>query len=385
MKLEPFALERLQSIWEHRVAWNISESGVHPLKVDELADRQEDRDALLEQHLAYTQTNGTVELRSAIANLYDGATADHVQVTNGGSEANFISLLRLVEAGDEIVVMSPNYMQIAGAARALGANVRSWPLIPTEAGAGERARWRPDLAGLESMATRKTKAIVICNPNNPTGARLVAEELDAICAVAKRVGAWLISDEIYRGAELDSVETPSVWGRYDRVVVTSGLSKAYGLPGLRIGWIVSSPDLIAELWGFHDYTTIAPGAMSDLLARMALAPERRERILARTRGIISTNYAIVRRWIERREAALWHAPPQAGAIAFVRYAHKVGSTELVERLRDEQSVLVVPGDHFDMDGYLRIGFGGDPLALTRALELIGEVLDTVPLQECALS
>lgn len=385
MKLEPFALERLQSIWEHRVAWNISESGVHPLKVDELADRQEDRDALLEQHLAYTQTNGTVELRSAIANLYDAATADHVQVTNGGSEANFISLLRLVEAGDEIVVMAPNYMQIAGAARALGANVRSWPLIPTEAGAGERARWRPDLAGLESMATRKTKAIVICNPNNPTGARLVAEELDAICAVAKRVGAWLISDEIYRGAELDSVETPSVWGRYDRVVVTSGLSKAYGLPGLRIGWIVSSPDLIAELWGFHDYTTIAPGAMSDLLARMALAPERRERILARTRGIISTNYAIVRRWIERREAALWHAPPQAGAIAFVRYAHKVGSTALVERLRDEQSVLVVPGDHFDMDGYLRIGFGGDPLALTRALELIGEVLDTVPLQECALS
>lgn len=385
MKLEPFALERLQSIWEHRVAWNISESGVHPLKVDELADRQEDRDALLEQHLAYTQTNGTVELRGAIANLYDGATADHVQVTSGGSEANFISLLRLVEPGDEIVVMSPNYPQIAGAARALGANVRSWPLIPTEAVAGERARWRPDLAGLESMATRNTKAIVICNPNNPTGARLVAEELDAICAVARRVGAWLISDEIYRGAELDSVETPSVWGRYDRVVVTGGLSKAYGLPGLRIGWAVSSPDLIAELWGFHDYTTIAPGALSDLLARMALAPDRRERILARSRGIIATNYAIVRRWIERREGALWHAPPEAGAIAFVRYAHKVGSTELVERLRDERSVLVVPGDHFDMDGYLRIGFGGDPLALTRALELIGEVLDTVPLQECALS
>lgn len=385
MKLEPFALERLQSIWEHRVAWNISESGVHPLKVDELADRQEDRDALLEQHLAYTQTNGTVELRSAIASLYEGAAADHVLVTNGGSEANFISLLRLLDPGDEIVVMAPNYMQIAGAARALGATVRSWPLIPVQGGAGGRARWRPDLDRLASMATRKTKAIVICNPNNPTGARLGSEDLDAICAVAQRVGAWLVSDEIYRGAELDSVETPSVWGRYDRVVVTSGLSKAYGLPGLRIGWVLSSPDLVAELWGFRDYTTIAPGAMSDLLARMALAPERRERILARTRGIIASNYAIVRRWIERREAALWHAAPEAGAIAFVRYAHKVGSTELVERLRDERSVLVVPGDHFEMDGYLRIGFGGDPLALTRALELIGEVLDAVPLRECALS
>jgi aspartate/methionine/tyrosine aminotransferase len=111
---------------------------------------------------------------------------------------------------------------------------------------------------------------------------------------------------------------------------------------------------------------------------MALEPARRERILARTRGIVVTNYAILRRWIERREPALWHAPPDAGAIAFLRYAHRIGSTELVERLRDERSVLVVPGDHFGMDGYLRIGFGGDPLVLTRALELIGEVLDTLP-------
>jgi hypothetical protein len=113
---------------------------------------------------------------------------------------------------------------------------------------------------------------------------------------------------------------------------------------------------------------------------MALLPERRERILARTRGIILTNYGILRRWLARRESTLWHAPPEAGAIAFVRYAHQIGSTELIERLRDERSVLVVPGDHFDMDGYLRIGFGGDPLALTRALELTGEVLDTLPLK-----
>jgi aspartate/methionine/tyrosine aminotransferase len=380
MKFEPFALERLQSIWEHRVAWNIAESGVHPLKTDELADRQEDRDALLEQHLAYTQTNGTVELRSAIAGLYEGSTADHVQVTNGGSEANFISLLRLVDAGDEVVVMTPNYMQVAGVVGALGGIVRSWPLIPTRAGEGQPARWRADLDGLEALTTRLTKAIIICNPNNPTGARLSSEDLDVICTIARRTGAWIISDEIYRGAELDGVDTPSVWGRYDRAVITSGLSKAYGLPGLRVGWVVAAPDLVADLWGIHDYTTIAPGALNDLLARMALAPGRRERILARTRGIIAANYGILRRWIERRDQTLWHAPPEAGAIAFVRYAHRVGSTELVERLRDERSVLVVPGDHFGIDGYLRIGFGGDPLALTRALELIGEVLDGLPLK-----
>ena len=378
MKIEPFALERLQSTWEHRVAWNISESGVHPLRLDELADRQEDRDALLEQHLAYTQTNGTVALRESIAALYPPATAAHVQVTNGGSEANWIVLWRLLEPGDDVVVMAPNYMQAAGVARALGATVRSWPLVPTIGAPGVSARWAPDLDALRRLMTAATRAIVICNPNNPTGARLTSEELDGVCRIAAGSKAWVVSDEIYRGAELDHVETASAWGRYDRVLVTSGLSKAYGLPGLRIGWVVGPPPLIEELWDVHDYTTIAPGALNDLLARIALSPGRRERILARTQGIIVTNYAIVRRWIERREPALWHAPPAAGAIAFVRYAQQINSTTLVERLRDERSVLVVPGDHFEMDGYLRIGFGGDPLALTRALDYIGEMLDTVP-------
>lgn len=378
MKLETFELERLQSTWEHRVAWNVSESGVHPLRLDELADREEDRDALLEQHLAYTQTNGTVELRETIAGLYDGATAKHIQVTNGGSEANWIVLWRLVEPGDEVVMMAPNYMQAAGIARALGATVRNWRLVPSMGGRGERPRWVPDLEALDSLVTAQTKAIVICNPNNPTGARMTSAEVDAVCNIAARSGAWVVSDEIYRGAELDSVETPSAWGRGERVIVTSGLSKAYGLPGLRIGWAAGPLPLVEELWGVHDYTTIAPGALNDRLARIALSPERRERILARTRGIILTNYAILRRWIERREPALWHAPPEAGAIAFVRYAHHIGSTALVERLRDEWSVLLVPGDHFEMDGYLRIGFGGDPVALMRALELIGDVLDTVP-------
>ena len=381
MKLEPFALERLQSMWEHRVAWNISESGVHPLKVDELADRQEDRDALLEQHLAYTQTNGTVELRETIARLYDGATAANVLVTNGGSEANCISLWHLVEPADEVVLMAPNYMQAAGLARALGADVRRWNLVPTTGASEGGGTWQRDFDALRSLTSARTRAIVICNPNNPTGARMSADELNSVCAIAAKSGAWVISDEIYRGAELDHVETPTAWGRYERVLVTSGLSKAYGLPGLRIGWVVGQADVVADLWGVRDYTTIAPGAISDFLARLALAPGRRERILARTQGIILTNYAIVRHWIARREPALWHAPPEAGAIVFVRYGHQINSTDLAERLRDERSVLVVPGDHFDMDGYLRIGFGADPVALTRALEHLGEVLDATHLTE----
>lgn len=378
MKLDAFQLERFQSIWEHSVAWNVAESGVHPLRLDELADRQEDRDALMEQHLAYTQTNGTLELREAIAGLYEGAAPENVLVTNGGSEANLVVFWHLVEPGDDVIVVSPNYMQIAGIARALGARVHAWHLEPVAGGGAERPRWQADLDALAALVTPSTRAIVICNPNNPTGARMTADDVNAVCGIAAQVGAWVVSDEIYRGAELDGAETASAWGRYERVIVTNGLSKAYGLPGLRIGWVVGPPALIAELWGVHDYTTIGPGALNDRLARVALSPSRREWILARTRGIIVTNYAIVKRWIERREPDLWHAPPDAGAIVFVRYSHQIGSTALAERLRDEHSVLVVPGDHFEMDGYLRIGFGGDPLALTRALELIGGVLDGVP-------
>jgi aspartate/methionine/tyrosine aminotransferase len=375
MKFAPFAMERLQSIWEHKVAWNLAESGVHPLRVEELLESEEDRAALLRQDLVYTQTNGTLELRTSIADMYDGATPAHVQVTNGGSEANFVTLAALVQPGDDVVVMMPNYMQMPGLARALGAVVKPWHLV--EDTSGNRPRWRPDLDRLRALTGTGTRAILLCNPNNPTGARLTSSEIDEICAVAATVGAWVISDEIYRGAELDGVETPTVWGRYERALVTSGLSKAYALPGLRIGWVVGPPWLVEELWGIHDYTTIAPGAINDRLARIALTPSRRTLLLARTRGILRTNYPVLKRWIERRATLLSHVPPEAGAIAFVRYAAAINSTSLIERIRDEQSALVVPGDHFEMDGYLRIGYGCDPELLHGALDRVGQVLDAI--------
>jgi aspartate/methionine/tyrosine aminotransferase len=372
MKLETFAMERLQSTWENRVRWNVSESGVLPLRVEELASDDAARSALLRQALGYPQTNGTVELREAIAEMYPGATSEHVNVTNGGSEANCIAMLHFVEPGDEVVVMMPNYMQVAGLARALNASVRQWPLI------ADRRRWRPDLDALPRLVNERTRLILICNPNNPTGARLTGEELDAICRAAASVNAWILSDEIYRGAELDGRETPTIWGRYEKTLVTSGLSKAYGLPGLRIGWIVGPPSVIETLWGVHDYTTIAPGAINDRLARIALDPPRREQLLARTRSILRANYPILGQWIERRAPLLSHIPPEAGAIAFVRYEHAINSTALIERVRSEQDVLVVPGDHFEMDGYLRIGFGYDASHLAASLERIGALLDTIP-------
>src|SRR5437764_5121999 len=367
MKLEPFAMERMQSTYENHVAFNLSESGVHPLTLGELADDDAARAALMTEALKYSQSNGTEPLRAAIAALYGGATIDHVQVTNGGAEANYLTTWNLVEAGDEVVVMVPNYMQTRGLARAFGADVREWPLVESSAG------WNVDTDALERLVLPRTRLIIICNPNNPTGARFHDEALDRIAAIASRHRAWILADEIYRGAELDGRETPTMWGRYDRVIVTSGLSKAYGLPGLRIGWIVGPPAVVASLWSYHDYVTIAPGALSDALAQRALEPPRRERILSRTRSILNQNFPVVGEWLDGRGDLFSYAPPDAGAIVYVRYRIPVNSTELVTRLRTEKSVLIVPGDHFGMDGYLRIGFGEDIAYLRSALERIGDL------------
>jgi aspartate/methionine/tyrosine aminotransferase len=198
--------------------------------------------------------------------------------------------------------------------------------------------------------------------------------MDRIVALAERTGAWILADEVYQGAERLTAgivaETPSFWGRGERVLVTNSLSKAYGLPGLRLGWVVGPPDAVDDLWGRTDYTTTAPATLSDHLATLALTPDTRARILARTRKIIAHNLGALTAWLEPRAALLRYRPPDAGAICYVRYDAPVGSNELAERLRVEQDVLVVPGDHFGMEPYLRLGFGLPEADLREALDRI---------------
>jgi aspartate/methionine/tyrosine aminotransferase len=367
MKLEAFAMERLQSEWENRVAHNLSESGVHPLSVGELLGPA-GTEALLNQRLVYIQSNGTEELRARVAALHPGASVADVTVCNGGAEANFIAAWRVVEPGDDVVMVLPNYMQLWGVIRSFGARVVGVPLR-------EEAGWAPDLDELSRAVTDRTRLIIVCNPNNPTGAVLSEEARAALVEAAGRHGAWILADEVYRGAERDGVETTTLWGRYHRLMVTGGLSKAYGLPGLRLGWVLAPAALAGELWARKDYLTISPGAVSDLLGRRALDPAVRPQILSRTRGILQRNYPVLESWVARRGDRFRLVPPRAGAIAYLRYAWPVNSTELVTRLRDEQSVLVVPGDHFGMDGYLRVGFGNEPEDLRAGLARIDHILD----------
>jgi aspartate/methionine/tyrosine aminotransferase len=373
MKLEQFAMERMQSTYENLVEFNLSESGVRPLTPRELIADSSGLDGLLDQPLAYTQSNGTIELRQAIAKIYPGTGIEHIEVTNGGSEANFITTLNLIEPGDEVVMLVPNYMQTWGLSRAFGGTIREWRLVEDHAA----GRWRADLDELERLVSSKTKMIVICNPNNPTGARLTAADLDGIARIADRHGAWILSDEVYRGAEIDGVETASMWGRSPKAIITSGLSKAYGLPGLRIGWIVAPPSLIAAFWSYHDYVTIAPGALNDRLARVALQPERRAQLFERTRGILRRNLPLIEAWLTDAGGFRW-IRPEAGAIVYVRYDHPIDSLTLVNRLREEKSVLIVPGAHFGMDHYLRLGFGEPPEYNRTGLDRLRDLLATLP-------
>lgn len=375
MKFPTFEMERMQSAWEHRVRYDLSESGVEPVTFAEIlliaggsaphptpgpsdAAQQIFHPRVADLRLGYADGRGREETRGLIAGLHLGASADDVLVTTGTSEANFLALTTLVERGDEVVVVLPNYMQVHGLARGVGANVREVWLHEDEA-------WRLDLDRLRSAVTAKTKLICICTPNNPTGQVLTAAELEEVVAIARRHGAWILSDEVYRGAEHDGVESASAYGRYERVVVTGGLSKAYGLPGLRIGWIVAPRERIDDAWAQKDYTTIAVATVSDLLAEVAL--ERRGDLLARTRGILRARWPVLEDWARMHERRLHWTKPQAGAICFFGYSYDVDSWPFVDQLIRARSTMVVPGSHFLSERHLRIGFGGPQPALLAGL------------------
>jgi hypothetical protein len=362
MRIDRFHMERTQCLYENAVRYNLSESGVQPMRVEELLGEGFDREALLSTALKYPESDGSVLLRERIAALYPGATAGNVLVTNGTSEANYTALWELLERGDRAAVMLPTYMQTWGLSRAFGGRADAYRLRSPvrSAGRGRARRWALDRASLERAVNRKTRLIVVTNPNNPTGAVLTEEEMDAIVDAARSVKAWIVADEVYRGAEIAGGPlSPTFWGRYPRVLVTSGLSKAFGLPGLRIGWIAGPPKTIARLCGYHDYTTLTPTMLSDRLARAALEPGRRDAILSRTRRILRENLPRMESWIRSHGELLDYVPPVAGAIALVSYRLPIGSVALFDRLRLEESVLITPGGHFGIGKYFRVGFGYD--------------------------
>jgi aspartate/methionine/tyrosine aminotransferase len=367
----PFMLERDMSIWEHRVKYNLSESGVHPLTVKELTeDDPQFLEELLNTTFHYPQTNGLIELRDQIASLYRGANRDNVVVTIGAAQANFTSILTLMDPGDQIVVMLPNYMQIYGLAKNYGLKLKSFSLK-------EELGWGVDQDELKKAVGKNTVLIAVCNPNNPTGHIMSAEEREAVISAADKVGAWLLADEVYAGAEHHTDEvTPSFWGDYEKVLAVGSLSKAYALPGLRLGWVVAPAETAEEIWARQDYVTISATMLSNKLATYALSPVVRGKLLARTRDYLRSGYGTFERWCQQNKELISLTPPDAAAIAFVRYHRDANSSAIVKRLIHEQDTYVVPGDHFGLDQHLRISYGLDEKYVNEGLTRIIKVISS---------
>lgn len=366
--IETFDMERMQSTWENIVEYDLSESGVRPLTLRELTGLGFDLESFLDVPLGYSQSNGTPELREALAEMYPGATPDNIEVTNGTSEANYIVALSSLKPGDGMALQVPNYMQLWGVPRSLGADVATFELR------GD-AGWEPDWEAFERAVTPKTRLLYISNPNNPTGSVVSEDAMRRMVAHCEKTGTYLLADEVYLGAEIHRPRTKSFWGMSEIVIVTSGLSKAFGIPGVRIGWIVGPKDFIAKCWAQHDYLTIGPNKMSDRIAITAV--RQRQACYKRTGEILGKNIQMIRDWVAGSGGFLTWQEPSAAAIGLVRYHHDLPSIDLVESIRKNQSVLVVPGSHVGLEGYLRVWFGGREEYLQEGLRRVGQELNAL--------
>lgn len=349
MEIIEFGLERIQSLYENTVDYNLSDSGVHPYSLREFLSTAQ-TDAMLDLEIGYGWTNGTPELRTSVASLYENRTEDEVMITNGSAEANFLMVMSLLSTGDELIVFVPNYLQIWGWAKSMGITVK-------EVALREDLNWQPDLDELANAVTPKTKMITVCHPNNPTGSVMSKDAMMQLVAFARKHDLYLHGDEVYKGSELNGIESPSFADLYEKGIVSSGLSKALALPGLRIGWLVGPKDFIYKTWQLKDYTSITTSAVSEYVANIALQPAKRAEILARSQRILNENVGLLGDWLNTNANLFSSILPKAGGMAFVRYNMDINSTELVHKLREERSIMLVPGDVYGRDGYIRLGVG----------------------------
>ena len=362
---QPFELEEYQSRWERTVEMNLADSSVQCLGTHEWLTPDEQQQ-LLHTGLFYPEVNGTALLRERIAALYPGATPAHVLVTVGAAQANSMVCQTLLAPGDDVVVVSPGYRQVWGLAKSAGCTVRELALDPATG-------WRADMGALDQLVTSRTKLVAVVNPNNPTGSIFTHAEMARIVAACARVGAWLHADEVYAGTEHGNApETPSFFGRYDRTICTNSLSKAYGLAGLRLGWIVASPDVIEALWRRHEYAVIAAAAPSMTMAEIALQPAKRRWLLDRQRALTREGWQVLTEWLAQQEGRFSVVPSQATAIAFVRSHLAADSLTLADRIRAEGSVLVAPGSLLGAEYHLRITVGYSPEKVRKALARVGD-------------
>ncbi len=373
MKIQPFAVEQWMNAYETRCRYNLAETCVESLTLEQLLGLAGKRDSILGELLPLKLTYGAIEgserLRAAVAALYAATAPSDVMIAHGAIGANSLVYQALVERGDHVVAIVPNYQQHYSIAESIGAEVSKLRLR-------EEDEFMPDLDALRRLVRPGTKLISLSNPNNPTGALLGRDELTEIAQVAESVGAWVVCDEVYRGTtQVGDGLTPSIVDITARGIAIGSMSKAFSLAGLRLGWIVAPHEVLAAAEVHRDYNTISVGMLDDHVAAIAL--EHSEAILARSRAVVRTNLAVVDRWVAG-EPAIQYVRPRAGTIALLRYEHPMPSREFCIGLLERHGVLFTPGSALDMEGYVRIGYANNIAAIEAGLPLVSEFLHSLP-------
>ena len=368
---------------ETHVKYDIAESGILPMTTAELldmlppADRAAALDRLLALPLGYSEARGTEELRGLLAATYARGDAEHILVTTGAIEANFLLFNELLNPGDHVIAPYPAYQQLYSVPRAIGCDVSLWKV-------GPETGYQYDVDALERLVTSRTRLIVVNTPHNPTGAMLSPADARRVYALAESVGATILGDEAYRwlavpgGAEF---ATP-FFDMGEHGISVGTLSKPFGLPGLRIGWIAGPPDLVRRCWGLRDYITLSPGKLNDALACIAVS--HRERVVERNTRIITANLSTATTFMAEHAPILSWTPPRGGLLALIKYDLPMPSLELADKLAVERSVMLAPGSAFGYEHHLRLGIGQTPEIFEEGLKRAGALFEELRTQNLEL-
>lgn len=371
MQIEPFGVEEWMNAWETKCEYNLAETCVASLTIEEMLSLAGKNEATLHELLSLKMTYGAIEgsmrLRTAIAGLFETRVAEDVLVCHGAIGANALVYQALVEPDDRVVSIIPSYQQHTSIPASLGAEVVKVPLR-------EDAGWRVDFADL-AHAAKGAKLITLTNPNNPTGALMDATALAHVVEIAEREGAYVLCDEVYRGTDqAGSGLTASIADIYPRGISTGSMSKAFSLAGLRLGWMVA-PDAVRRAAMTHrDYNTISVGVVDDHLATIAL--EAKDRILARSRDICRGNLALLDGWV-RKEPKIGYVMPASGTVTLLRYDLDMPSYDFCVALLKETGVLFTPGSALGVEGTVRIGYANTPKLLEAGLVKVSGFLAAI--------
>ncbi|MFD1158896.1 aminotransferase [Roseovarius aestuarii] len=369
MKIKPFGVEIWMNEFENHCEFNLAETCVASLTVEQLLEMSGKNanvlDDLMPMKLTYGAIEGSDRLRDAICTLYQHQRRDNIVVTHGAIGANALVHETLVEPGDHVISVRPTYQQHYSIPESYGATVDILQLRPENG-------FLPDLNEFAALIRPETKLVAINNPNNPTGALMDAGYLEKFIEIARSSQAYILCDEVYRGTAQDGDGfSPAIADLYERGISVAGMSKTFSLAGLRLGWIAAGPEIREAVSIHRDYNTISVGMLDDYFAALAL--ESKARILERSHQITRGNLQILDDWV-KREPAISYIKPKAGTTALLKYDFDMPSREFCIALLKETGVMFTPGSVLHMEGWLRVGYANSPEILRNGLAKVSGFL-----------